>query len=141
MRASSRAAVALAVVVASEEPVVRVGLVELAGPVVREGLAELVVQAVREVLVELAVLAGLVVREALAELELRPGKARLAQEIALAEPGAGRVAAPPKTKSVIEPHRHGQVRVPKKVAALAAAAETTPEQVAAEAAKAWVVVG
>jgi hypothetical protein len=51
-----------------------------------------------------------------------------------------RVAAPAKIKLVTALHRHGRVRVPKKVEDLAAvAAETTPGQAAIEVAKAWAV--
>jgi hypothetical protein len=136
----------------SAGPAVRVGLAELVVLAVLEVLVELVVLAVLEVLVELVVLAGLVVREALAELAIVPAAVQAlaidrvavrAQPIAPAEaePEAARVALPAKIRSATAPHRHGQVRVPKKAVALAAAAETTREQAATEAAKAWVVVG
>jgi hypothetical protein len=127
MRVSSRAA-ELAVVVAPGAPV------ELAVRVAREALAELAVQVDREAPVELAVQ---VAQEALVELAVQVVELELnrveAQELVRVEP-----AVPPKTKSVTAAHRRGLVLVPKRVEDLAAAAETTREPAATEAAAVWV---
>ena len=138
----------LAVVVALGELVVRAGLVELVNQV---ALAELVNQAGLVGLVNLAASAELAVRAALvvqevplelnpeAELELNPEA-----ELEL-NPGAElahvRVAVqPPRTKSVTVAHHRGLVPA-LKVEDLAVAAQSTPEQAAAEAVRAWAAAG
>ena len=123
--------------------VARAGLAEpvaqaaLAGPVVRVALAELVSQVALAELVSQVAQAGLVVP---AELELNREEE---PELGLVEvvPERDPVAVLVKSKSVTALHRHGQVRVPKRVEDLAVgAAETTPEQAAIEAEKAWAAV-
>jgi hypothetical protein len=129
-------------------------LAELAAQVAQEALAELVAQVAQEALAELAVLgalAGLAVRVELAglvvqvELELkrveRPELAPVAVELARGQveavPERDPVALLAKNKSVTAAHHPGQVPVPKRVEDLAAAAETTREPAATEAAAAW----
>jgi len=136
MRVSSRVAVVLAVVVASEEQVVRVAPVVPAvqvAPVVRvvrvapavpENQAELVVP---ENPVEPV---ALVVPENPAVPELETGPVA-ALELVLVQ-----LAVALRTKSATAAHPHDLVPAPR-VEDLAAAAETTREPAAAEAAVAW----
>ena len=158
MRVSSRADVA--VLAAGAEPVVQVGLVELAAQVDQEALAELAAQVDQEALAELAVQA------ALGELELVPVVAAqeldpvavpvlviVQEEVELERvqvegvpglvqvegvPELDPVVVPLRTKSVIAAHHHGQVPAPR-VEDSAVAAQTTREPVAAEAVIAWAV--
>jgi hypothetical protein len=147
----------LAVVAA---PVVRVALAVLAAqavlaaPVVQAALAALVAPVVQAAPVELvapAVQAAPVVREVLvvpeAELELNPGAGLGLNPEAEpernpeAELGHARVAVqPPRTKSVTVAHHRGLVPA-LKVEDLAVAAQSTPEQAAAEAVRAWAAAG
>ena len=138
----------------SAEPVVQVGRVGSAELAVRAASVEQVVQ------VGLLELAVLVVRAVVPELEIVPAaereprrveglelvpevEARVLVRAAVAVPGHphDRLAVPRKTKSVIAAHHRAKVRLHARGEALAAAAETTPEQAATEAAKAWVVAG
>jgi hypothetical protein len=159
MRVSSRAE-ELALVVASGEPVVRAGLVALVVPVVR--VASVVpedpaVPVALAVLEDPAVRAALVVPEdpvvrvvpenpvvrvvqenpvalAVPENPAVPGP-----ETALAAvPERGPVAVPLRTKSVTAPHPRGLVPLLAGAEDLAAAAETTRDPAATEAATAWV---
>jgi hypothetical protein len=153
-------AAVLAVVVALG---VRAELAELAAQGVREALVALAVQvvpavqvapvarvvpAVRAALVDLAVQvvpANPAVRAvpedpvALAVPELETGRvAELELVPVAAEREPDQVAVRLRIKSVTEPHRHGQVRVPKRVEDLAAAAaETTHAPAVTEVATAW----
>jgi hypothetical protein len=161
MHVSSRADVA--VLAAGAEPVVQVGLVELAAQVDQEALAELAAQVDQEALAELAVQAALgelelvqvaaaqeldpvavpvlVIVQEEAELERVPvvavlGLARVAAVLERGQvPG---VAVRLRTRSVIAAHHHGQVPAPR-VEDSAVAAQTTREPVAAEAVIAWAV--
>jgi hypothetical protein len=156
-------AAVLAVVVALG---VRAELAELAAQGVREALVALAVQvvpavqvapvarvvpAVRAAPVVLEDLAVRVVPEnpavravpedpvALAVPELETGRvAELELVPVAAEREPDQVAVRLRIKSVTEPHRHGQVRVPKRVEDLgAAAAETTHAPAVTEVATAW----
>jgi len=155
-----------AVVVAPGELVAPVGLAEPAAQGAREALVALAVQVVPAVQVapvarvvpavlvvpeNPAVLAALVVLEdlavravpedpvALAAPELETGRvAELELVPVAAEREPDQVAVRLRIKSVTEPHRHGQVRVPKRVEDLAAAAaETTHAPAVTEVATAW----
>jgi hypothetical protein len=75
-----------------------------------------------------------------------PEHGRVAAELELDQVVAGLVLVPvaalaPRTKLVTAAHRHGLVPVPKRVEDLAAAAETTRDPAATEAATAWVAAG
>jgi hypothetical protein len=136
-----------------------VALAEPAAQVAREAQAELVVRVAQEAQAELVVR---VAQEAQAELVVRVAQEELVELVvlgALAGPAidlavaleleiaqvavletkhlAAHLAVVLRTKSVIAAHRRGLVPVPKRVEDLAAAAETTREPAAAEAAKAW----
>jgi hypothetical protein len=141
-------AAVLAVAVA---PGVRAELAELAAQGVREALVALAVQVVPAVQVapvarvvpavpELAIVQAVarvqVIVQAEEGLELGPA-AEPAVDPAEAQVLV-QVAAPARIKSATAVHRHGQVRVPKRVEDLAAAAaETTRAPAATEAATAW----
>jgi hypothetical protein len=145
--------------VASGEPVVRAGLVELAVQVVREALAELAAWVAEEALAELAVQvapAGLAVQAgepelgtvlAAAELEIVLVEAELEIVRVAAELERGREGAEPPharvvvaaTASVTVAHRRG-LQLLAAVEDLAAVAETMPEQVVVEAVAAWEAV-
>jgi hypothetical protein len=137
------ALVALVELAAQVDREALVALVELAAQVDREALVELVAQVAREVLAVLVVQVAQVVLGVLvvqvAELEPRLVKAVPGLDPVEVELGHVRVAVPAlRTRSVIAAHRHGQVRVRKRVEDLAAAAaEITPEQAATEVAAAW----
>jgi hypothetical protein len=107
----------------------QVGLAELAELAAQVGLAELVELAAQAGLVELVELAAQ--EEGLAELEIA--------QVAVLETKhlAAQAAVVLRTKSVTAARRRGLVPVPKRVEDLAAAAETTREPAATEAAKAW----
>jgi hypothetical protein len=101
------------------------------------GLAALAVRAAREASVELAEPAG---REALAALVVQGVELELDQVVAV--PVRDPVALLAKSKSVTAVRHRGLVPVPKRVEDLvAAAAETTREPAATEAARAWEAVG
>jgi len=146
MRVSSRADVA--VLAAGAEPVVQVGLVELAAQVDQEALAELAVQAALGELELVPVVAAqeldpvavpvLVIVQEEAELERVQveGVPGLVQVEGV--PELDPVVVPLRTKSVIAAHHHGQVPAPR-VEDSAVAAQTTREPVAAEAVIAWAV--
>ena len=121
MRVSSRVAVVLAVVVASEEQVVRVA------PVVR---VVRVAPAAPENQAELVEPVALVVPENPAVPELETGPVA-ALELVLVQ-----LAVALRTKSATAAHPHDLVPAPR-VEDLAAAAETTREPAAAEEAVAW----
>jgi len=123
----------LAVQVALENPVVQAALAVLVVPVALENLAVQVVPAnpaVRAVPED-------PVARAVPELETgRVAELELVPVAAEREPD--QVAVRLRIKSVTEPHRHGQVRVPKRVEDLAAAAaETTHAPAVTEVATAW----
>ena len=114
-----------AALVVPEDPVVPAALVVLESPAVPENQVVLVVPESPAVRALAIVLAGVQEPEtALVEVEAAPER--------------DKVAVPLRIKSVTAPHRRGLVPVPKRVEDLAAAAETTRDPAATEAATAWV---
>jgi len=136
-------------------------LAELAEQVAQVVLAELEVRVGSAVLVVQVALAELAVPEASAEqvvpVELAIGRGavqalvtgpeaapelQIAQEVPVeTDHPHDRLALPAKTRSATAAHHRVRVRLHARAEDSAAAAETTPEQAATEAAKAWVVVG
>ena len=137
MRVSSRADVA--VLAAGAEPVVQVGLVELAAQVDQEALAELeLVPVVAAQELDPVAVPVLVIVQEEAELERVQveGVPGLVQVEGV--PELDPVVVPLRTKSVIAAHHRGQVPAPR-VEDSAVAAQTTREPAAAEAVVAWEV--
>jgi hypothetical protein len=138
-RVASAEPVVLVVQVASVELVAPVGLAVLAELEVREASAGQVVQVELAELVKLAIVPAAVRApvtgpEAARELQI-------AQEVPVeTDHPHDHLAIQVRRTSAIAPLHPAKVRVHGRAAALAAAAETTHEQAATEAAKAWVVV-